>query len=157
MDKLTIKTYPPEIQEQIKFVGERLTELKAIDNPAICKAWLANEIRFQEAIYQSLCVANWVVDASTKSLLDMPGNQEPGYKHDQCWVPAPVGHTGRWTIVKVTRGVNVHSPHILGDVATHAEAIDWASNENFSLGIEDDSIIAELLKGTIFEKEVHHG
>lgn len=97
-ENLTIKQYPPQIEEQISATDERIKELQSITNPAICKVWLANEIRMQKAIYQSLCVA------------------------------------------------------------TEAEAIDWADNENFSeFNLEDKHLIADILKGTIFEKEVNNG
>lgn len=151
MDK-QLKQYPPELQEQITWVAAYIVKLR--ENMATDKQdWMEEDLRYQKAIYQSLCMAKWMVETCTRDLLNMPGNQPPA----KCWVPFYIA-PGQWTIVLVERGVTSHRQHHLGTVETEAQAIDWAENENFSdFGIEDKETVAVILEGTVFEKEVHHG
>jgi len=148
----------PELEEQMQHILAFVTTLERdIEDPEKREDWMENEIRMQRAIYKSLCVSKWVVENSTTSLLKYPGNQ-PEKQHNQCWIPFFLVSDRRWTIVKVSRGIGMFEYHPLGDVATEAEAIDWADNENYSdFQLEDEEIIADILKGTTFEKEVHHG
>lgn len=66
----------PEIEEQMEhvmaFIQQLERDIQLMDEH---KEWMEYEIDMQKSIYQSLCVAKWMVEMSTEQLKKEPGNQ----------------------------------------------------------------------------------